>query len=300
METFVNSIVVFGTPLLLAGMAGLIAERTGVLNIGLEGFMLGGAFMAAWGAGSGRSVWTGVLLAVVVGAGVGLLYATIVVSLRADQIAVGIAFNIFALGATAYGASLIGANALTTDDSGFIAIPGLSDIGWIGPVFDQHWLTWLGYLLVPVLFVALFRTGLGVRARACGEHAEGAQAAGVDVVRWRLAATVVSAVVATLAGAFLVLGDAHRFTEGMTAGKGYIALAVIILGRWSPRGALAAAALFGAAEAATFQIQAEQVDLPIELVHAIPYLVTIVAVAVLGHRVRPPAEDGKPLPALRG
>jgi simple sugar transport system permease protein len=299
MATFVNSLAVFATPLLLAAIAGLIAERTGVLNVALEGFMLFGAFFAAWGAGSGRSAWAGLALAVAVAVVVGLLFAVVVVSLRADQIAVGIAFNIFALGATSYGASLLNANSLTTPDTGVIAVPGLSDIPWIGPLFDQHWLTWLAYVLVPIASVLLFRTGLGVRARACGEHVEGAQAAGVGVVRWRIGATTLSAVIATLAGVYLVLGDAHRFTEGMTAGKGYIAIAVIILGRWSPLGALAAAAVFGGAEAATFQIQANQVDIPISVVQAIPYVVTIVAVAVLGRRVRPPAEDAKPLPVLR-
>ena len=300
METFVNSLAVFATPLLLAAIAGLIAERTGVLNVALEGFMLLGAFCVAWGAGDGRSPWVGLAVVVVVAIVAGALFAGIVVSLRGDQIAVGIAFNIFALGATSYGASLLNANSLTTADSGVITFPGLSDLPWIGPLFDQHWLTWFAYLLVPVTFVVLFRTGIGVRARACGEHSEGAQAAGVAVARWRIGATILSAVLASVAGAYLVLGDAHRFTEGMTAGKGYIALAVIILGRWSPRGALAAAALFGGAEAATFQIQANQVDVPLELVQAIPYVVTIVAVAVLGRRVRAPAEDGKPLPALRG
>jgi len=302
MDALINSTVVFGTPLLIAAIAGLIAERTGVLNIGLEGFMLGGAFLSAWVAGEGGSLTLALIVVLVTGVVIGTLYGLIVVYTRADQVAVGIGYNIFVLGATSYGFALIidarGQPAVQTGSLGSIDIPILGSIPWMGPVFDQPWLTFVGYLLVPLVFVVLFRTSLGIRARACGEYSGGALAAGIDVARWRLIATAISGTLAALAGAYLVLGDAHQFVNNISAGKGYIALAVIILGRWSPVGAIAAAALFGGAAALDFEVQTGSilgVEPPAALVQTIPYVVTIMAVTIVGRRVRPPAEDGKPL-----
>ena len=302
MEAFVNTMVVFATPLLIAAIAGIIAERTGVLNIGLEGFMLAGAFMSAWVAGGDGSLAAGLLAALATGLVIGALYGLVVVHLRADQVAVGIAFNIFVLGATAYGYSLVisaqGQPAMQTGSLGDLRVPLLADLPWLGPVFDQPWITFVGYALVPILFVVLFRTGLGVRARACGEYSAGAQAAGLNVARWRLAATAISCMLAAMAGAYLVLGDAHQFVNNMSAGKGYIALAVVILGRWNPFGAVAAAVLFGGAEALNFEAQSGSIlglEPPVTLVQTLPYVFTLVAVTLVGRRVRPPAEDGKPL-----
>jgi simple sugar transport system permease protein len=304
MNTFVNSAVVFATPVLIAAIAGLIAERTGVLNIGLEGFMLFGAFVAAWIAGDHGSVALGLLGAMFMGLVFGALYGLVVIHLRGDQIAVGIAFNLLALGLTGYGLSLLtadaGDSALTTKALATLAIPGLSSIPWIGPVFDQPWLAYVGYVLVPVTFLVLFRSGLGIRARACGEYSDGAIAVGIDVKRWRLLAMMISGLIAAIAGAYLVLGDTQTFAEGMSAGKGYIALAVIILGRWNPLGAVWAALLFGAAQALNFQFQTGSVlglDLPVTLVQTLPYIVTIVAVTIVGRRIVAPAEDGRPLQA---
>jgi simple sugar transport system permease protein len=302
MNAIINSTVVFGTPLLIAAIAGLISERTAVLNVGLEGFMLGGAFIAAWLGGNRGSVLLGLLGAVLVGLLIGVVYGFIVVRLRADQVAVGIAFNLFMLGLTAYGFDLItkahGQAALQTKTMTSISIPGLDSIPWFGPIFDQPWLTFVGYALVPITAFVLFRTGFGVRARACGEYAEGARAAGLDVVRWRIGATAISGLLASAAGAYLVLADSQQFVQDMTAGKGYIALAVIILARWNPLGAVAAAALFGGAQALDLQAQSGDllgIHLPVALVQTLPYVVTIIAVTVVGRRVRAPAEDGKPL-----
>ena len=302
MEAFVNTMVVFATPLLIAALAGIIAERSGVLNIGLEGFMLAGAFMSAWVAGGDGSLAAGFLAALATGLVIGALYGLVVVHLRADQVAVGIAFNIFVLGATAYGYSLVisaqGQPAMQTGSLGDLKVPLLADLPWLGPVFDQPWITFVGYALVPILFLVLFRTGLGVRARAVGEHSAGAQAAGLNVARWRLGATAISCMLAAMAGAYLVLGDAHQYVNNMSAGKGYIALAVVILARWNPIGAAAAAALFGGAEALNFEAQSGSIlglEPPVALVQTLPYVFTIVAVTLVGRRVRPPAEDGKPL-----
>jgi simple sugar transport system permease protein len=302
METFVNSMVVLGTPLLLAAIAGLIAERTGVLNIALEGLILGGAFVSAWIAGDNGSIFLGLVVTLVAGLLTGAIYALVVVYLRADQVAVGIAFNLVVLGLTSYAFDLVtkahGQPALQTGKMATISIPGLSSIPWIGPVFDQPWLTFVAYALVPIVWFVLFRTGVGIRARACGEYSEGARAAGLDVKRWRLGATALSGLIAAAAGAYLVLADAHGFIINMSSGKGYIALAVIILGRWNPIGAIAAAVLFGGAQALDFQLQTGSIlglHPPVNLVETLPYVVTIVAVSIVGRRVIGPAEDGKPL-----
>jgi simple sugar transport system permease protein len=272
-----------------------------VLNVGLEGFMLGGAFIAAWAGGEG-SILVGLAAAMAAGLIVGALYGMVVVQLRGDQIAVGIAFNIFILGATTYAYAIVtksgGQAALQSGRMGSIDVPLLGGLPAIGPVFDQPWLTYVGYGLVPVVFVVLFRTGLGIRARACGEYAVGARAAGISVGRWRLAATALSCMIASMAGAYLVLADTHQFVNNMSAGKGYIALAVIILGRWNPVGAIAAAVLFGGAQALDLQFQSGPIlglDPPVALVQTLPYVVTILAVTIVGRRVRPPAEDGRPL-----
>lgn len=302
MEAFVNTLVVFATPLLIAALAGIVAERAGVLNVGLEGFMLGGAFFAAWAGGNRGSIMVGLAAALAGGLLVGALYGLVVVHLRADQIAVGIAFNIFVLGATSYGYALVTESssqvALQSSRMESLALPVLGDIPGIGPVFDQPWLGLVGYALVPITFIVLFRTGLGIRLRAVGEYAEGARAAGLSVARWRLAATAASCMLAAMAGAYLVLADTHQFIDNMSAGKGYIALAVIILGRWNPVGAVAAAVLFGAAQALDLEAQGGGilgVDVPVALLQTLPYVVTILAVTIVGRRVRPPDEDGKPL-----
>jgi ABC-type uncharacterized transport system permease subunit len=300
-EGFINATIVLGTPLLIAAVAGIIAERTGVLNIGLEGFMLIGALLSAWVAGGDGSTLGAALTVLGAGLALGAVYGWIVVYYRADQVAVGIAYNIFALGATTYAAALIaeahGRAALGTGRGGTVAIPGLESVPWLGPVFDQHWLTYVAYAMVPLGFVVLFRTGLGVRARACGEYSLGAEAAGLNVARWRLGATAISGMLAAVAGAYLVLADAHQFVNNISAGKGYIALAVIILARWNPLGALAAALLFGSAQALDLEVQGGLWGLrpPGELVQTIPYVVTILAVTIVGRRVSPPAEDGRPL-----
>ncbi len=301
---FVNTTVVFATPLLFAAIAGLIAERAGVLNIALEGFMLAGAFVAAWIAGGHGSMALAIFGVAVAGSALGLLYALIVVLMRADQVAVGIAFNIFMLGATDYGYSLVtqsgGQQTLQTSAMSSIAVPGLAHLPVVGAVFNQPWLTFVAYALAPIAYVVLFRTGLGIRIRACGEYAVGARSAGINVGRWRVCVVAVSCMIAALGGSYLVLGDAHGFIDNMSSGKGYIALAVIILARWSPVGAIAAAALFGAAQALNIQAQGGSilgVRIPGQFVQTLPYLVTILAVTIVGRRVRPPEEDGKPLAA---
>jgi ABC-type uncharacterized transport system permease subunit len=294
---FVAAILLAGIPLLFAAFGGVVAERAGVLNVGLEGLMLWGAFLAAWISASAGDV-AGVLAAVVATAVLGALLGWIKVSLRADQVVAGIAFNIVALGATSYAFPLITHGdiaRMSSEGGGLVRVPGLAELPWIGTFFDQHWLAYAGYVTVPVLSLILFRTGLGIRLRACGEFAEGARASGVDVIRTRIGAMAASGMLAGVGGAYLVVAGIHQFGENMTSGQGYIALAVIILGRWTPLGAAAAALLFALATAVTFRLQADGVSAPPELFFAMPYVITLLAVAIAGRRVRPPAEDGRPL-----
>jgi ABC-type uncharacterized transport system permease subunit len=297
METIIQTSIVAGIPLLLAALAGIVAERTGVLNVALEGLMLGGAFSAAWAGSAGTDV-LGFVAAIGFGLAAGLGLAWVMVVLRGDQVVVGIAFNILVLGATSYLFAVISGGkfgALKTSEHHEYAIPGISEVPWLGVFFRVHWIVYATYLLVPLAYFVIFRTGLGVRMRACGEYAEGARAVGVNVVRFRLGATAASGLLAAAAGAYLVIGDVGLFRQNMTSGRGYLALAIVILGRWNPFGALAAAALFAVAQALTFYLQVRGVGVPIEVVLAMPYIVGLVAITVFGRRVRPPAEDGRPL-----
>lgn len=300
MTEIIAASVLAAVPFLLAALGGIIAERAGVLNIGLEGLMLSAALVAAWAAASADTEVAGVMAAVGLGLALGLLLGGIMVALRGDQVVVGIAFNILALGLTSYALDVItgrgGLQALSVPSGSVtVRIPGLADIPWIGALFDQHYLAYVAYILVPTIFYLLFRTGLGTRLRACGEFAEGAKATGINVMRWRILAMGASGVLAALAGAYLVLGDIRLFQQNMSGGRGYIALAVIILGRWTPFGALAAAVLFGASVAISFEVQARGIGIPSQVVIAMPYIITLIAIAIAGKRARPPAEEGKRL-----
>jgi ABC-type uncharacterized transport system permease subunit len=302
METVINSAVVASIPLLLGALAVLIASRAGVLNIAVEGMMLLGAFVTAWVAASHASV-LGFGAAVV---SVGLISAAlgwVMVVMRADQVVVGVAFNILVLGMTTYGFELITKDSpkgLDVGQPATQAIPLLSDIPWFGPIFDTNWIGYLAFALVPVVAYVVFRTGVGTRLRACGEYAEGARAVGIDVIRTRLVAMGVSGMLAAAAGAFLVLGDVGVFRRNITGGRGYIAFVIVILARYRPVGALVAALGFGLAQALTFYLQLQGVHIPSQFVLATPYVVTLLAIVLLGRRIgRPPAEEGRPLQLSR-
>jgi ABC-type uncharacterized transport system permease subunit len=305
MEVLALGAVRLGLPLVFAALGGLLAERSGVLNIALEGLMIGGAFAAAYGAGSLGSWSVGLLLALVFGLIAGFLLGWVMVAWRADQVVIGIMFNLLMYGLTAYLFGLVtrgeileaGQEAVSVEDGLIVGIPILSSIPIVGnALFRQHVLGYLGFALVPIAYVVLFRTGLGVRIRASGEFSEGAGAVGVNVLRLRVLVMTASGGLAALGGAYLVLVHARIFIEFMTAGRGYIALAIIILGRWAPFGVLAAGLLIGAADSLQLLVQAGGFDLPVQIAQAFPYIVTLIAVALLGRRVRPPAEEGRPLP----
>lgn len=280
------------TPLALAALGETISERGGVLNLGIEGAMLGGAFGAAWGAMHGGA-WSGVTAGLAVGVMTGLLFGMVAVVAKADQIITGTAVTMALIGLT----GLLAGPALGPTGTGLdlptlapIAIPGLSGIPILGPIlFDQSILTYLTVLLAALATWMLWRTRFGLELRAAGEAPEAARAMGVAVTRVRLIATLMGGGLAGLAGASLVLSQVGAFTERMTAGRGFIAVAIVVLGRWHPMGALAAALLFGATSALQYLFQAGGTGIPYQALLALPYLLALAALATAVGRARAPA-----------
>lgn len=286
----------FATPLTFAALGGVVSERSGVVNIGLEGMMLTGAFFGIWGADVTGGWVGGLLVGMLAGGLLGLVHAVFAVSLRADQIVSGTAINLLALGTTGY-VFLHTYGAEGTPD-GLPQAPDLSlPVGWIPFVGDAveklNVLVWLSLVLVVVVWVVVFRTTLGLRLRAVGEHPRAAATVGISVYRVRYLAVVASGVLAAMGGAFLSIGFVHSFNQNMTAGKGFIALAAVIFGKWRPGGALAAALLFGFSSALAQRLPVFSPSTA-TLLQALPYVLTLIAVAGVIGRSTPPAADGVP------
>lgn len=283
------------TPITLGALCGVFCERSGVVNIGIEGTMLLSAFM-----GFMFNVWTGNLLLAVLGSmltGVvlGLLLAFMSVTLKIDQIIGGTVINILALGLTGY----FYTQGLTTAGKlQPIAIPGLSNLPLVGPVlFVNPPITYATILLVFVAHFVLFHTRWGLRTRAVGEHPRAADTLGVNVYQVRYVNVMIGSAIAGLAGGFLTLEAVGSFERGMTNGRGFVALAVMIFGRWTPLGSWMAASLFGFASAMQTQLQfGGMIRIPHQFIGMLPYLLTIVVLAgfVGKARARPPAADGVP------
>jgi ABC-type uncharacterized transport system permease subunit len=287
-----------GTTLVFAAVGEVIAERAGVLNLGLEGMMLMGAVTGFIALDRTGRLELGVLVALLAGAALGLLHAILAVSLRANQIVAGLALTIFGTGLAAYlGKDVVGKPARDAFDS--VAIPLLHELPWVGPVlFEQNVLVYAAYVLVAVGWVLLFRTRFGLHLRAVGESAATADAMGVSVVGLRYGAVVTGGALAGLAGAYLSLARTPGWSEGMTAGRGWIAVGLVIFARWNPLGALVGGFLFGLMEALNFQAQAVGITLSPFFLGMLPYLFTIAAVVfaaiVGGRRLGAPAALGIP------
>lgn len=293
---FLAAAVRVATPLLLAATGETITERSGVINLGLEGTMLAGALAATLGA-TAWGPWRGVACAIIAGMLLAAVFALLAVGARADQIITGTAITLAAVGLTgtiyrqAYGSAGAGLSIPTLKS---LAIPGLSQIPVLGPaLFDQPAPTYLAVLGMPLVWWVLFRTRLGLALRATGEGAVMARAAGVRTNLIRTGATVVGGGFAGLAGASLVLAQVGSFAEGMTAGRGYVAIAIVVLGRWHPGGIALGALLFGVATALQFLLQALGLDTPYQLFLMLPYLLTLLALAGAVGRVRAPADLGR-------
>ena len=284
------------TPLVFAAMGGMFSERSGVVNIALEGLMLISAFAGVAGAFLTGSAWIGLGFAMAAGLSFALIHALMCVTFEADQIISGTAINLLALGGTGFLMVEVfgqGGTSPRVPRFGSLGIPVLQNIPIIGPaLFDQSLLVYLMYVLIPVTFFVVFRTPFGLRLRATGEVPEAVDTAGVSVARMRYYGVGLSGILAALGGAYLSMGLLSAFTEGMTNGRGFIALAALIFGRWNPIGAAGAALLFGFAQAITFRAGQEAV--PVEFLQMLPYILTIVVLAGFGGRAIAPAAIGKP------
>lgn len=293
---FLEATVRTATPLALAALGESLAERAGVINVGLEGVIIAGCLGAVVGA-QGGGVVGGMVAGVTAGAMAALIFSLFVVWLRADQIITGTALTLGALGLTAtlYRAMFGTAGvALSTPTMGPFPVPMLSEIPVVGPaLFRQPPVTYLLYGLVGAAWWFLHRTHAGLGLRAVGENPEAADAAGIDVRRVQGMAVLVAGAMGGLAGATLVLAQVGTFTEGMSAGRGFIAIAIVALGRWHPFGVALAALLFGAASALQFLFQSTGSQLPYQLFLALPYVLTLLVLAGGAANARAPAALGR-------
>ncbi len=284
-------------PLAFAALGGLFSERSGVLNIGLEGMLLSGAFASAAGAFFTGNVWLGMLLAIVVGGLVGLLHAYLCVTLQVDQLVSGLAINLTAAGLTSFWSRVLFNSGQAQQLPGIqiIGIPGLKNIPIIGNLlFNQDPLIYLLFLLVPLSTYLLFRTSLGLSLRAVGEYPRAADTAGVSVTKVRYVAVTLSGCLAGLGGAYLTLVHVRFFVEDMSAGRGFIALAALIFGRWHPVSTALACLLFGATEALQLRIQAFNLNIPYQFLVMLPYVIALLALVGLAGKSTPPAALGVP------
>jgi simple sugar transport system permease protein len=278
---FFLQVLRISVPYVLASVGASFSERSGVVNLALEGLILAGAFGAATGQHLTGSAWAGVCCALLLGLLIALLHAFVTITLKADQIVSGIAINILVMGATRFGLSLVFGSAMNSE-----RIPGMD-----APSVLLDPLFLLAVLSVAIGQFIMFRTPFGLRLRAAGESAETVETAGVNVRRLRYSGVLVSGALAALGGAFLVYQQ-HSFTDNMSAGRGYIALAAMIIGKWSPAGAGLASLLFASTEAMQMWMQTGW--LPTQLVQSLPYVITLVVLAGFVGRSTPPAEVGVP------
>jgi general nucleoside transport system permease protein len=287
----------FATPLVFAAMGGLICERSGVINIGLEGMMLMGAFFGIFGADQFGSWFVGALIGMAAGGALAVIHAFFSIQLRADQVVSGFAVNFLALGITGY---VFVAHYGTEGTPGDVprvpevTIPVIEDMDFVGEAIGSaSLLTWVALLLVPLLALFLFRTAPGLRLRSVGEKPRAADSVGVPVLPIRYLAVIASGLLAGLGGVYLSVGLLGSFNENMTDGRGYIALAAVIFGGWRPGLALAGALLFGFSSAVAQRLPAFSESLAV-LFQALPYVVVLIVLAGLIGRSRPPASIGVP------
>jgi general nucleoside transport system permease protein len=287
----------FATPLVFAAMGGLLCERSGVINIGLEGMMLMGAFFGIFAADQFGSWFLGALVGMAAGGVLAVVHAVFSIALRADQVVSGFAVNFLAFGVTGYVFIAHYGDQGTPGDVPRVpelSLPLIEDLDFFGTAIGSaSLLTWVALLLVPLLALYLFRTASGLRLRSVGEKPRAADSVGVPVIRTRYLAVIASGLLAGLGGVYLSVGLVGSFNENMTDGRGFIALAAVIFGSWRPGGALAAALLFGFSSAVAQRLPAFSESLAV-LFQALPYVLVLIVVAGLIGRSRPPAAIGVP------
>jgi general nucleoside transport system permease protein len=297
----VQQSIVSAVPLILGALCGIICERSGVINIAIEGQMLVGAFAGALFASSAGSLGIGLVAAALGGVLIAALLAWFAIKFLVNQVVLGVVLNLFALGLTNLGYRSIMQTNPDKYNLGVTLsphkIPLLGDIPIIGrALFDVNVIVYITYGLIVVVDIALFRTRWGLRTRAVGEHPLAADTVGIKVTRVRYRNVLIAGLIAGLAGAALTIGGSGQFNSNISSGKGFIALAAVIFGRWSPRGAIAAALLFGFTDElqTTLSIVGTPVDIPSFFLAMAPYIATVIAIAGLVGRVQAPAADGVP------
>ena len=282
--SFLTQMIRIAIPYLFAASGGVVAERAGIVSLTLEGFMLSGAFAAVLGVNYTENPWVGVLTGIFGGLVFALIHAVATIRYRADQIVVGVAINLMAIGVTRFFLKLFfDSSSNSPRVAGFGG--NITAAGFDNP------LLWLGLLVPVAVAFMIYRTPFGLRVRAAGEHPEAAESVGVSVKRVRYIAVAISGVLAGLGGVYLAL-DQHQFTDQMTAGRGFIALSAVIFGRWDPIRAALACLLFAAAETLQIQLQGSHA-IASQFIEMIPYVLTIVALAGVVGRAVPPAALGK-------
>jgi len=282
--SFLTQMIRIAIPYLFAASGGVVAERAGIVSLTLEGFMLGGAFAAVVGTYYSGSPWIGVLSGMLGGLFFAAIHAITTIRYRADQVVVGVAINLLAIGVTRFFLKLFFASSSNS--------PRVQGFG--GNIkaggFDNP-LLWLGLLVAPAVAFVIYRTPFGLRVRAAGEHPQAAESVGVSVKRVRYLAVAISGILAGLGGVYLAL-DQHQFTDQMTAGRGFIAISAVIFGRWNPIRAALACLLFAAAETLQIQLQGSHA-IPSQFIEMIPYILVIIALAGVVGKAVPPAALGK-------
>jgi ABC-type uncharacterized transport system permease subunit len=284
------------TPLVFASLGGIFSERAGIINIALEGMMLTGAFSAVFATYSLGNPWLGVCAAILAGGLLGLVHGILTIKFSGDQIVSGTGINIFALGFTAYMSQIVWGSrgaSQSVQGLGTVSIPFLSDVPLIGEILGKQTpLVYVSLIAVVASYFILFKTPLGLRVRAVGEHPGAADSTGITVYRIKYLCVIASGMLAGTGGAFLSIGHLSLFVNGMTGGRGFIALAAMILGGWSPFGALGASLFFGFADALQIRLQSIGA-LPSQIVLTLPYILTIIVLAVFARRRYAPS-DYKP------
>ncbi|MGD1714202.1 ABC transporter permease [Dapis sp. BLCC M172] len=294
LSDYISATIRLSIPLAFAGLGGIFSERSGILNIALEGMLLTGAFVSAAVSVTTENVWLGTFIAILAGGILGLIHAYLCVNLKVNQIVSSLAINLAASGLTAYGARVL-------FDSGTIALPGIETINLFGlknlPIlgifFNQDLLFYLLLLLIPVSTYIIFNTSWGLALRAVGEYPQAAATAGISVSLVRYLSVSFSGCLASLGGVYLALVHVKFFTEGMSSGKGFIALAALIFGRWHPFYTVLACLLFGATEALQLRFQAFNLNIPYQFLEILPYVIALLALIGLAGKSTPPAALGK-------
>lgn len=299
---FLAATVRMATPLLIAALGLSISERSGVMNIGVEGIMLMGSFSGYAAAKILGSFWAGIGVAIIVCIVITSIFAISTITFRAEQIVVGAGLNILCAGLSSfiyrkvfYGTDIL-KGGITVETFPTIRIPILSDIPVLGPMlFEHNLIVYFGFIMIFVLWYIINKTSLGLKIIAAGEHPKAADSLGINVIRLRYMTTLFSGVMFGIAGAYLSIAQSNAFAENMTAGKGYIAMAVVILGKWRPMYIFAGALLFGGASALQMSIQNLGISIPFNIIMMVPYIATVIAViAVSKNKIGSPSSLGIP------